>query len=119
MPAYGVRLVYRAKRGGRPAQDRNNFTNRGSPNKARSRPNWSLRRQILVAWPDVAQSAKDHIRIFVGLKLYGYRPEDIDLVVIGHLWAGGLTREQLRACRLTRCMQMKANLARNKRTCRR
>lgn len=44
-----------------------------------------LRRQILAAWPDIGQSAKDHIKIFVGLKLYGYRLEDIDLVVIGHL----------------------------------
>lgn len=44
-----------------------------------------LRRQILAAWPDVGQSAKDHIKIFVGLKLYGYRLEDIDLVVVGHL----------------------------------
>ena len=43
-----------------------------------------LRRQILAAWPDISQSADDHVRIFVGLKLYGYRIEDIDLVVIGH-----------------------------------
>ena len=46
-----------------------------------------LRRQILAAWPDIGQSAKDHIKIFVGLKLYGYRLEDIDLVVIGHFSA--------------------------------
>lgn len=32
-----------------------------------------LRRQILAAWPDIGQSAKDRIKIFVGLKLYGYR----------------------------------------------
>jgi hypothetical protein len=44
-----------------------------------------LRREILAAWPDIGQSTKDHIKIFVGLKLYGYRLEDIDLVVIGHL----------------------------------
>lgn len=44
-----------------------------------------LRRQILAAWPDIGQSVRDHIKIFVGLKLYGYRLEDIDLLVIGHL----------------------------------
>lgn len=43
-----------------------------------------LRKQILAVWPDLAQSADDHVKIFVGLKLYGYRIEDIDLVVIGH-----------------------------------
>ncbi len=43
-----------------------------------------LRKQILAVWPDISQSAEDHVRIFVGLKLYGYRIEDIDLVVIGH-----------------------------------
>ena len=43
-----------------------------------------LREQILAVWPDLAQSADDHLKIFVGLKLYGYRIEDIDLVVIGH-----------------------------------
>ena len=41
---------------------------------------------VLVGCPgtDLAQSADDHVKIFVGLKLYGYRIEDIDLVVIGH-----------------------------------
>jgi hypothetical protein len=43
-----------------------------------------LRKQILAVWPDLAQSRDDHVRIFVGLKLYGYKIEDIDLVVIGH-----------------------------------
>jgi GTPase SAR1 family protein len=43
-----------------------------------------LRKQILAVWPDLAQSRADHVKIFVGLKLYGYRIEDIDLVVIGH-----------------------------------
>lgn len=43
-----------------------------------------LRKQILAVWPDLAQSADDHLKIFVGLKLYGYRIEDIDLVIIGH-----------------------------------
>jgi GTPase SAR1 family protein len=44
-----------------------------------------LRKHILAVWPDMAQSADEHVKIFVGLKLYGYRIEDIDLVVIGHL----------------------------------
>src|SRR5262249_8418912 len=43
-----------------------------------------LRKQIFAVWPDLAQSAEDHVKIFVGLKLYGYRIEDIDLVVVGH-----------------------------------
>jgi len=43
-----------------------------------------LRKQMLAVWPDLAQSADDHVKIFVGLKLYGYRIEDIDIVIIGH-----------------------------------
>ncbi len=43
-----------------------------------------LRKQILSVWPDLAQSANDRVRIFVGLKMYGYRIEDLDLVVIRH-----------------------------------
>ena len=43
-----------------------------------------LRKQILAVWPDLAQSSDNHVKIFVDLKLYGYRIEDIDLVVIGH-----------------------------------
>jgi hypothetical protein len=43
-----------------------------------------LRKRILDAWPDLAQSHDDHVKLFVGLKLYGYRIEDIDIVVIGH-----------------------------------
>jgi hypothetical protein len=43
-----------------------------------------LRKQLLAVWPDLAQSVDDHVKIFVSLKLYGYRIEDIDLVVIGH-----------------------------------
>ena len=42
-----------------------------------------LRRQFLALWPDLSQSRTDHIKIFVGLKLYGYRIEDIDLAVLG------------------------------------
>lgn len=43
-----------------------------------------LRKQILAVWPDLSQSRDDHIKIFVGLKLYGRKIEDIDLVLIGH-----------------------------------
>lgn len=43
-----------------------------------------LRRKILAVWPDLAQSPTDHVRIYVGLKLYGHRIEDLDLLVIGH-----------------------------------
>lgn len=43
-----------------------------------------LRKQIIAVWPDLAQSRDDHVKIFVGLKLYGHKIEDIDLVVIGH-----------------------------------
>jgi hypothetical protein len=42
-----------------------------------------LRKKILAPWPDLSQSETDHVKIFVGLKLYGYRIEDIDLVVLG------------------------------------
>lgn len=44
-----------------------------------------LRRKIIAAWPDIAQSHDDKIKIFVGLKLYGRKIEDLDLVIIGHL----------------------------------
>ena len=44
-----------------------------------------VRQQLLAVWPDIGQSTDDQVRIFVGLKLYGYRIEDIDLLVIGHL----------------------------------
>lgn len=43
-----------------------------------------LRRQILAVWPDLSQHPDDHIKIFVGLKLYGQAIEDIDLFVVGH-----------------------------------
>lgn len=43
-----------------------------------------LRMQIVAVWPDLAQSREDHVKIFVGLKLYGYKIEDIDLFVVGH-----------------------------------
>lgn len=43
-----------------------------------------IRSKMLAVWPDLSQSRTDHVKIFVGLKLYGYRVEDIDIVVIGH-----------------------------------
>src|SRR5829696_8944464 len=39
---------------------------------------------MLNRWPDLAQSKSDVVKIFVGLKLYGYRIEDLDLVVVGN-----------------------------------
>lgn len=42
-----------------------------------------LRKQILAVWPDLSQHQDDHIKIFVGLKLYGQPIEDIDLFVVG------------------------------------
>lgn len=43
-----------------------------------------IRSKMLAVWPDLSQSRTDHVKIFVGLKLYGYRVEDIDIVIIGH-----------------------------------
>lgn len=43
-----------------------------------------LRKQILAVWPDLSQHPSDHIKIFVSLKLYGQKCEDIDLFVVGH-----------------------------------
>lgn len=43
-----------------------------------------IRSKMLAVWPDLSQSRADHVKIFVGLKLYGYRVEDIDIVVIAH-----------------------------------
>lgn len=42
-----------------------------------------LRRLMLKLWPDLAQSRHDVVKIFVGFKMYGYKVEDLDLVVIG------------------------------------
>lgn len=42
-----------------------------------------LRRLMLNLWPDLAQSRADTVKIFVGFKMYGYKVEDLDLVVIG------------------------------------
>ncbi|MEQ8387637.1 MAG: AAA family ATPase [Alphaproteobacteria bacterium] len=43
-----------------------------------------IRDRILAVWPDLSQHRDDHIKIFVGLKLYGQPIEDIDILVIGH-----------------------------------
>ena len=43
-----------------------------------------LRKQLLAVWPDLSQHPDDHVKIFVGLKLYGHPIEDIDLFVVGH-----------------------------------
>jgi hypothetical protein len=42
-----------------------------------------LKKQLLTIWPDIAESVDDHVKLFVGLKLYGYRI-DIDIVMVGH-----------------------------------
>lgn len=43
-----------------------------------------LKKQIIAVWPDLSQSQQEHVKIFVGLKLYGHKLEDIDLIVVGH-----------------------------------
>lgn len=43
-----------------------------------------IRDRILAVWPDLSQHRDVHIKIFVGLKLYGQPIEDIDILVIGH-----------------------------------
>lgn len=42
-----------------------------------------LRRLLLNRWPDLAQSRDDLVKIFVGMKMHGYKVEDLDLIVIG------------------------------------
>ena len=42
-----------------------------------------LSKQLLAVWPDLSQNPDDHVKIFVGLKLYGHPIEDIDLFVVG------------------------------------
>lgn len=42
-----------------------------------------LRKALLAVWPDLSQHREDHIKIFVGLKLYGQQYEDIDVLLIG------------------------------------
>ncbi len=42
-----------------------------------------VRRLLLKLWPDLAQSREDVVKIFVGFKMYGYKVEDLDLIVVG------------------------------------
>lgn len=42
-----------------------------------------IRRLLLSVWPDLGQSRRDTVKIFVGFKMYGHSVEDLDLVVIG------------------------------------
>ncbi len=42
-----------------------------------------IRRLMLNLWPDLVQSRQDVVKIFVGFKMYGYKVEDLDLIVIG------------------------------------
>jgi len=43
-----------------------------------------LRKLILAVWPDLSQHPDNHVKLFVSLKLYGQRYEDIDVFVVGH-----------------------------------
>ena len=43
-----------------------------------------LRKLILDVWPDLSQHPDDHVKLFVSLKLYGQKYEDIDVFVVGH-----------------------------------
>ncbi|MDH2089143.1 RNA helicase [Rhizobium pusense] len=42
-----------------------------------------VRRLLLDVWPDLGQSRRDIVKIFVGFKMYGQSVEDLDLVVVG------------------------------------
>lgn len=42
-----------------------------------------IRGQILAVWPGLSQHPDDRVKIFVSLKLYGQRYEDIDVLVVG------------------------------------
>lgn len=42
-----------------------------------------LRKQMLKLWPDLAQSKDDIVKIFVGFKMYGYKFQDLDIIVVG------------------------------------
>lgn len=46
-----------------------------------------MRRLLLKLWPDLAQSREDIVKIFVGFKMYGYKVEDLDLIVVGQFAA--------------------------------
>jgi len=42
-----------------------------------------VRSLLMQLWPDLAQHKEDHVKIVVGLKIYGYKTQDLDLIVIG------------------------------------
>lgn len=42
-----------------------------------------LRGQLIKLWPDLINHKNDHIRIIVGLKIFGYKTQDLDLIVLG------------------------------------
>ncbi len=42
-----------------------------------------VRNLLMQLWPDLAQHKDDQIKIVVGLKIYGYKTQDLDLIVIG------------------------------------
>ena len=46
-----------------------------------------IRKKLLAVWPDLSQHPDDHVKIFVSLKLYGQKYEDIDVFVVGHFSA--------------------------------
>lgn len=42
-----------------------------------------VRNLLMQLWPDLAQHKEDQVKIVVGLKIYGYKTQDLDLIVIG------------------------------------
>ncbi len=42
-----------------------------------------IKNKILQLWPDMGQSKEDVIKIFCGAKLYSYKVQDIDLLIVG------------------------------------
>lgn len=39
--------------------------------------------QLVKLWPDLINHKKDHVKIIVGLKIFGYKTQDVDLIVLG------------------------------------
>lgn len=42
-----------------------------------------LKKRILELWPDLAYTKNDVIKLYVALKLYGHKVEDIDILIVG------------------------------------
>ncbi|QOW22994.1 DEAD/DEAH box helicase [Novilysobacter avium] len=57
----------------------------GTPEVSEYRAAEKLGSLIMVGWPDIHQSERDHITIVVAAKCWGCSVQDIDLVVIGNL----------------------------------